>query len=106
MKKAGFELVMKKGVKTVTPFFVFLHLPSDGTSQVGLITAKRNLPTAVLRNRYRRLIKESFRLHQHAMTPTLTVVIARKVEKSPDNKELLACLNGFWQKLTSSGVAP
>lgn len=102
LNKAGFDLVMKKGVKVVTPFFVFLyHRNTEGPNQLGLIIAKKNIPLAVQRNRYRRISKESFRLNQHTFVHTKIVVIVRRVANPPSNAELHACLAKFWSQLAS-----
>jgi ribonuclease P protein component len=100
---ADFDLVMKKGVKTVTPFFVFLHLPnSTDHNRIGLIISKKNIGIAVNRNRYRRIIKESFRLNQAKLSHLDIVVIGRKVSPNPSNVELRACLDQYWQKLADA----
>lgn len=100
LTKAGFDLVMKKGVKIVTPFFVFLcHKNADGPNKIGFIIAKKNISLAVRRNRYRRIMKESFRLHQHQFEHTQIVVIVRKASPLPGKAELHSCLIKFWAKL-------
>jgi ribonuclease P protein component len=52
-------------------------LPPDSRSRLGVITASR-IGNAVLRNRTRRLLRETFRLHQHELTaPVDLVLVAR-----------------------------
>src|SRR5262245_34875370 len=71
-------------------------LPTDSPSRLGVITAGR-IGNAVARNRTRRLLRETFRLHQHELaTPVDLVLVARPalVGKSFDavEKDLLTML--------------
>jgi ribonuclease P protein component len=55
----------------------WLVLPSAQGSQLGVITSRR-IGGAVARSRARRLLRESFRLHQHQLRqPVAVVLIAR-----------------------------
>ena len=54
------------------------RLPAQASSRLGVITASR-IGGAVVRNRARRLMRESFRLHQHDLTaPVDLVLVARQ----------------------------
>ena len=56
----------------------WLELPEDTSSRFAVITT-RKLGNAVIRNRARRLLRECFRLHQHALrVPVEMVLIARR----------------------------
>ena len=56
----------------------WLELPEDTSSRFAVITT-RKLGNAVARNRCRRLLRECFRLHQHALRqPVEMVMIARR----------------------------
>ena len=51
----------------------------DGKSRLGIVVSRRYDGKAVIRNRARRLIRESFRLMRHGFSePHWIVVIARK----------------------------
>jgi ribonuclease P protein component len=53
------------------------RLPVESASRLGVITAGR-IGGAVVRNRARRLLRESFRIHQHDLTaPVDLVLVAR-----------------------------
>jgi ribonuclease P protein component len=53
------------------------RLPAGSASRLGVVTSRR-LGCAVLRSRARRLLRESFRLHQHGLAaPVDLVLVAR-----------------------------
>ena len=54
----------------------WLRLPDTARSRLGVITASK-VGGAVERNRARRLLRESFRLHQHELAPLDLVLVAR-----------------------------
>ena len=53
------------------------RLPADSPSRLGVVTARR-IGGAVVRNRARRLLRETFRLHQYDLAaPVDLVLVAR-----------------------------
>ena len=52
-------------------------LPAGSRSRVGLVTPGR-IGGAVVRNRARRLLRESFRLHQHELAEPLDLVLVAR----------------------------
>ena len=53
------------------------RLPADSPSRLGVVTARR-IGGAVVRNRARRLLRETFRVHQHDLAaPVDLVLVAR-----------------------------
>jgi ribonuclease P protein component len=67
--------------------------------RLAIIISKRSVHNAVDRNRLRRIIKESFRLHQHLISRYDVLIIASKDIEQLNNKELTECLKKQWQRL-------
>jgi ribonuclease P protein component len=65
--------------------------------RLGLSVAARLIGTAVSRNRIKRVVRESFRLHQHELPNVDIVVNARAGAKSASNVELRSSLERHWQ---------
>jgi len=57
-----------------TRFIVLMHPQGRGASRLG-ITASRRVGGAVVRNRVKRLVREFFRRHRHAIVPPQDVVV-------------------------------
>lgn len=68
--------------------------PSPGAARLGIAVSKRAVSKAVSRNRLRRLIRESFRRHQHALAGFNVVVQIRR----DDESITLASLDQQWQR--------
>lgn len=55
----------------------WLRLPQDSASRVGVVVSKK-VGGAVVRNRAKRLLRESFRVHQHELTQPLDLVLVAR----------------------------
>lgn len=81
---------------------VFLCLAkknSQNSPRLGLIIAKKHVRLAVERNRIKRIIRESFRLHQHEIPHVDLIVLARKGIEEMDNATLHKEFAKTWQRL-------
>src|SRR5207245_427153 len=74
-KRADFLKLERTGRRRAgTCFVVLTQLRENGGSRIG-ITASRRVGGAVVRNRVKRLVREFFRRHQHAIVPAQDVVV-------------------------------
>jgi ribonuclease P protein component len=77
------------------------ELPATGTSRLGVVAAKR-IGNAVVRSRAKRLMREAFRIHQHALrTPSEIVLVARD---SIAGKEFADVERDYLASLRSAGL--
>jgi ribonuclease P protein component len=68
--------------------------------RLGLAIALKIAGSGVARNRLRRTVRESFRLHQHELPAVDLVVSARPAAKTASSAELRASLASLWSKVT------
>lgn len=74
------------------------RLNTLGHPRIGLIIANKYVRRAHERNRIKRLIRESFRLHQHYLPAMDFVVIIKNGVDSLDNYTLTEVLRKLWRK--------
>ncbi len=67
--------------------------------RLGLIIAKKNVKLAVQRNRIKRIIRESFRLHQDQLPNGDLIILARQGLADLSNEELHQLMQKQWQRL-------
>src|SRR5690349_43356 len=76
-------------------------LPADGRTRVGVVTSRR-IGGAVARSRARRLLRETFRVHQYELAqPVDLVLVARP---SIAGKSLAAVERDFLRTLRNAGL--
>lgn len=102
-RKSDFDAAYARGRRLSDGFFTVIATANElGAPRLGLAVAVRAAGGAVARNRFRRIIRESFRLHQHTL-PALDLVVGvrPKVREVPASalRESLAAL---WRKLPGS----
>ncbi|WP_455365382.1 ribonuclease P protein component [Kaarinaea lacus] len=73
----------------------------SGQPRLGLALSKKRIKTAVARNRLKRLIRESFRRHQHELPNIDVVVIGQTRAAQVSNQEIFNCLDIHWKNLTA-----
>ena len=83
-----------------------LHsLPASGGPRLGVIAGRRAWPRAVDRNRFRRLVRETFRVLQHRLQLRDYLVRARDMQRgTPDGSEIKKLLV-VWYKTEAEGQA-
>lgn len=67
--------------------------------RLGLVIAKKHLRLAVERNRFKRLIRESFRTRQNAFAGLDVIVLSRKGLENMGNAEFSQQLDQQWQRI-------
>jgi len=95
-----FKRVYASGRRFGTEFFSVNAQPNQlSCARLGMSIAVRTMGSAVARNRVRRMIRESFRLHQ-TIVPAVDVVIGvRAAARGAAAAQLRASLEQLWQKL-------
>lgn len=102
-RPAEFKRAYARGRRFANEFFTANVQANDLTwPRLGLSIAARILRRAVDRNRVRRLIRESFRMHQQQLPPVDIVIGARVAAKSAEPAHLRAALDGLWVKIANS----
>ncbi|MGA8709120.1 MAG: ribonuclease P protein component [Steroidobacteraceae bacterium] len=97
---ADFKRVYAQGRRISNEFFTVNMLPNDlSLARLGMSVAVRTMGGAVGRNRLRRMIRESFRLH-HSLLPAIDLVIGvRSAARTTPPAELRSSLEQLWRKL-------
>ena len=70
-----------------------------GTARLGMAVSTRNAGNSVVRNRIRRLIRESFRMHRPDLPALDFLVTARPAAASAENRVVFASLAAHWQRV-------
>jgi ribonuclease P protein component len=100
-RKSDFEAAYARGRRFGDGFFAVTARPNDiGGPRLGLAVSVRTAGSSVERNRIRRAIRESFRLHQHELPAVDLVVSARGRARGAAGTELQASLFTLWKKVT------
>jgi len=101
--KPQFDAIYAAGRRIDDRFFALRVKPNElGHPRLGLAVAVKTAGNAVVRNRLRRMVRESFRLAQHEL-PAVDLVVTAKfpaVEAPPST--LRASLATLWQRVAST----
>ncbi len=68
--------------------------------RLGQAVPKKQIKHAVDRNRFKRLVRENFRKHQHTLPAKDYVVIAKRSANELSNQELTKLLDDLWRRLS------
>ena len=86
-------------VKVANSSLLILAKPADGCqSRLGLVIAKKNIPTAVQRNLLKRVVRETFRKREFEI-PLDIVFLARRGANGLSVKQLTLLLRQSWGRL-------
>ena len=100
-KNKDFRSVLSKSKKVSQSYLVGVYQPNDKPhARLGVAVSKRVAKLAVVRNRIKRVIRESFRLSQSRLPAIDIVVIIRSEGGHVDKKGLRETIDKLWKKLT------
>ncbi len=77
-----------------------IHYAPAASARLGVAVSKRVSPKAVIRNRIRRQVRESFRLIRTELAPCDYIVLARPAAARATPDELRKALDQLWQRFT------
>lgn len=97
---ADFKCVFQAGKKLDSRYFtLYSKLNTFKYARLGLVVAKKNVRYATQRNQIKRIIKESFRLHQHDLASKDIVVVVKASVRELNKTKLRIYLDNLWLKL-------
>ena len=100
LKAEEYNRVFNNAHRSKDQYFTVLAQPKKtGHAKLGLAIAKKRVKQAVSRNRLKRIIRESFRLHQDTIATADFVVMIQQNSEKVSNKQLFLSLQKHWQKL-------
>jgi ribonuclease P protein component len=101
--KSDFDRVYKDGRRQTDTFFALVvRVNSTSVARLGLSIAAKTVGNAVRRNRVKRLIRESFRSHQHELPPVDVVVNARSASRHATNAKMTDSLEQHWRRIAAT----
>ncbi|MBF0614852.1 MAG: ribonuclease P protein component [Magnetococcales bacterium] len=86
-----FQLVSSRGRRGSSAFFVVLTFQTAQSAVRLGVTVSKKVGNAVQRNRVKRVIRETFRVHQGRLTPGLDCVVIAKPLAGQTVNEALSC---------------
>lgn len=93
------EVFDRNRLKVAHPNLLLLALPNNsGQSRLGLVIGKKNIPTAVGRNRVKRVVRETFRQFDFPVALDI-VFLARKGADQLSSQEMNLLLHQSWCRL-------
>ena len=101
LSRGDFQLVFNDSqCKSVDDCLLMLAMPNGRDyPRLGLAISKRNIKTAVGRNRVKRLVRDGFRHNLAQLAGLDIVVLSRKNTRESSNQTLQHSLNRHWRRL-------
>jgi len=100
LKAAEFQQVFARARRSADRYFTVLYRDNGGQQpRIGFTVAKKKIPTAVGRNRVRRVGRESFRGQNRTLGGIDIIILAQHNAMQATNKDLFASLDRHWDNL-------
>ena len=98
--RAAYDRVFKKARRSRDKCFTVLARRSENQpARLGLAISKKHCRKASARNRIKRIVRESFRLHQASLAGIDLVVMNQPAAAMATNDELKLSLDAHWQRI-------
>jgi ribonuclease P protein component len=102
-RKSDFDAAYARGRRLSDGFFTVIATANElGAPRLGLAVAVRAAGGAVARNRLRRIIRESFRLHQRSLPACDLVVSVRPRAREVPAGALHESLAALWRRVAET----
>ena len=99
-RAADYRSVFQANTRVSDDCFTLLVALRDTTqSRLGLAVSKKQIKRAVDRNRIKRIIRQSFRLHQNQLPGVDVVVMVRCKILQLSNREVFSRLHNLWGRI-------
>jgi ribonuclease P protein component len=105
LDSSAYSRVFKQAKRSRDKMFTVLYKENgEPEARLGLAIAKKNCRLAVSRNRLKRVIRESFRLHSAELAGLDVVVLNQPAAMRASNKVLFDSLHKHWQRCHAGRV--
>jgi ribonuclease P protein component len=105
LRPADFARMRESSRRLSTPHLAIQYRANQAqTARLGMAVSRRVSKLAVVRNRIRRQIRESFRLHRTHLPATDILVIARPSAAMQSNHALRQDLDALWSRLVAASA--
>lgn len=105
IEKADFQNVFAKPIRSGDRYFTILARSNNlGFPRLGLAISRKSAKSSVVRNRIKRVSRESFRHHQHELDSLDIVVISRPNVAEQDNATFFNSLERHWANLKAQCI--
>ena len=104
LKKPQYDYVFQSAKKIGTHSATFLYRINHlDHPRLGLIVSKKTAKHANVRNRFKRVSRESFRLMQHDLPNVDIVILSRGKIAESDSQALFSELSDAWKRMITRG---